>query len=618
MKKQKNLSPEELSTFAADYAAGTLSQGDPRIETVLAQARSLGAKFAAAAGREPRIVPFLLDHGAIAKEQLMDYYLKISWLEHRDVILQLKDFEAGKGRAAQAAAPGKTEAQLKAEWKTEKREDGALRLLSYKGAEEVVEVPEKIGKAPVRELGPFAFSPAQPRLKSERKPVLERIKQIRLPEGIDALGESCFEGCLGLRQIRLPRTLGAIPRRAFADCKALESIELPPQLLSLGFEAFRGCESLREIALPDSLTDFPQEKPTYGHTSSRAFADCRALARIRLPEGLRSLPADFLYGCKSLAKLRLPAGLEELGEDALVDCSGLKTLELPEGLRRIGAGALRGCGVKELRIPGSLEALSGTLLGSDLERLILAPERESSWAALGLETCGAASLKEFVVDPADPELMTRDGVLYTRDGKTLIKAPPLCSGEILVPDGVERISAYAFSSCKARRILLPESVKTLGASCFRYSEVGALLLPDGLEELPEGAFYGCRKLKSLSLPAMVKAIGASAFYECEALESIRIPGTVKRIGASAFSDCKKLREVILEDGVEEIAPGAFLRCTKLEKIVIPPSVRILEDGLQRWEAVFGQCKNLTIHGVPGSKAEEYAKAHFLWIKFRPI
>ena len=117
---------------------------------------------------------------------------------------------------------------------------------------------------------------------------------------------------------------------------------------------------------------------------------------------------------------------------------------------------------------------------------------------------------------------------------------------------------------------------------------------------------------------MAKAIGASAFYECEALESIRIPGAVKRIGASAFSDCKKLREVILEDGVEEIAPGAFLRCTKLEKIVIPPSVRILEDGLQRWEAVFGQCKNLTIHGVPGSKAEEYAKAHFLWIKFQPI
>ncbi len=453
MKKQKGLTIEELKLFAANYAAGQESARSESAAAVIAEIKADPKKFAEKAGQVPQIVPFLIDQRLIPKNQMMEYYMKISWLEHRDVILQLKDYESGKKRAgstqpaaaAEVEDTGKTEVQLKAEWKTEKREDGALRLLSYKGTDEVVEIPEKIGKAPVREIGPFAFSPAMPRLESDRKPVLERIRQITLPEGIDTLGESCFAGCLGLRQVSLPNGLGAIPKRAFADCRALESIELPGHLHSLGFEAFCGCETLREISLPDTLTDFPLESELYGRPASRAFV-----------------------------------------------------------------------------------------------------------------------------------------------------------------------------GCKAKRILLPESVRTLGAYCFQYSEISTLLLPDGLEELPKGAFYCCPRLKSLRLPAVAGAIGDIAFYECGALESIRIPGAVKRIGGAAFSDCKKLREVILEDGVEEIAPGAFLRCTKLEKIVIPPSVRILADGIQRWDKVFGQCRNLTIHGVPGSQAEEYARAHSLWIKFQPI
>lgn len=635
MKKQKGLTIEELKLFAANYAAGQESARSESAAAVIAEIKADPKKFAEKAGQVPQIVPFLIDQRLIPKNQMMEYYMKISWLEHRDVILQLKDYESGKKRAgstqpaaaAEVEDTGKTEVQLKAEWKTEKREDGALRLLSYKGTDEVVEIPEKIGKAPVREIGPFAFSPAMPRLKSDRKPVLERIRQITLPEGIDTLGESCFAGCLGLRQVSLPKGLGAIPKRAFADCRALESIELPGHLHSLGFEAFCGCETLREISLPDTLTDFPLESELYGRPASRAFVGCRALVRIRLPQSLRILPVKFLSGCESLAELPLPAGLEEIGQEALSGCAGLKTLELPRGLRRIGSGALQGCGVKELRIPGSLEALSrkGTygiqdvaLAGSNLERLILSPDRDRPYQALGLEACGIQSLKEFVVDPRDPELTVKGGILYTKDGKTLVKAPSLCSGEIIVPDGVERISAYAFQGCKAKRILLPESVRTLGAYCFQYSEISTLLLPDGLEELPKGAFYCCPRLKSLRLPAVAGAIGDNVFYECGALESIRIPGAVKRIGDAAFSDCKKLREVILEDGVEEIAPGAFLRCTKLEKIVIPPSVRILADGIQRWDKVFGQCRNLTIHGVPGSQAEEYARAHSLWIKFQPI
>ena len=658
MKKQKGLTIEELKLFAANYAAGQESAGSENSAAVIAEIKADPKKFAEKAGQVPEIVSFLLDQRLIPKDQMMEYYMKISWLEHRDVILQLKDYESGKKRtgstqpaaAAEVEDTGKTEAQLKAEWKTEKCEDGTLRLLSYKGTDEVVEVPRKIGKAAVSEIGAFAFSPAQPRLKSEQKPGRERIREIRIGEGVRALGESCFEACLGLRKVTLPKELKEIPKRAFAECRALETVELPESLKKLGFESFCSCEKLTEIRLPDSLLTFAAEKPgPYDKAVSRSFADCKNLRTITFPKTMKSFPAALLYGCSalesvtlpdtiktiersafshcaSLKMIELPNGMEQIKEDAFEFCTSLKELKLPESIKKLAASIFTGSALTELRLPPSLESLGekdsffgfrSALSGSQLVRLILPIRTLAQYEALQCGKINIPSLREFVLENTDGELAVKDGALYTADRKRLLKTPASCGKEFTVPAEVEQIDAEAFQYSQAKTVIMPDSVKRIGKACFYKSAVETVLLPADLESLPDMVFYSCVKLKKISIPVGVKEVGELAFYECEALEQITIPGNIGKIGKNAFSECKKLREVMIEEGVKEIGTGAFCRCRKLEKIVIPASVNIMKDGIQRWDALFYECKNLTIYGFTGSTAERYAKEHWV-IKFEAI
>lgn len=44
----------------------------------------------------------------------------------------------------------------------------------------------------------------------------------------------------------------------------------------------------------------------------------------------------------------------------------------------------------------------------------------------------------------------------------------------------------------------------------------------------------------------VTAIGAKAFYKCKALTKITIPAKVKKIGRQAFYGCKKLKKIIIK------------------------------------------------------------------------
>lgn len=59
-----------------------------------------------------------------------------------------------------------------------------------------------------------------------------------------------------------------------------------------------------------------------------------------------------------------------------------------------------------------------------------------------------------------------------------------------------------------------------------------------LEEIGEGAFKQCLKLKEVSLPASVKTIQAEAFYGCRSLISARVPCSAS-VDVSAFGDVHK-------------------------------------------------------------------------------
>ena len=69
--------------------------------------------------------------------------------------------------------------------------------------------------------------------------MLSGISHLQLPEGIDEIHGSTFEGCINLRSIAIPKGVTRIGGSAFRDCYKLEEIYLPEDVFVNG-RAFKG------------------------------------------------------------------------------------------------------------------------------------------------------------------------------------------------------------------------------------------------------------------------------------------------------------------------------------------------------------------------------------------
>jgi len=142
-------------------------------------------------------------------------------------------------------------------------------------------------------------------------------------------------------------------------------------------------------------------------------------------------------------------------------------------------------------------------------------------------------LTSFTVDESNETFCSIDGVLFTKDMKTLLFYPlakdltdskddngnDIKVSEYSIPDGVETIRTKAFYKCgKITKIVIPDSVKNI----------------------EEKVFFRCSALKELTLSQNVEFIGKDAFGFCSAISEINIPSTIKQIDEYAFYNCTSL------------------------------------------------------------------------------
>ncbi len=171
------------------------------------------------------------------------------------------------------------------------------------------------------------------------------------------------------------------------------------------------------------------------------------------------------------------------------------------------------------------------------------------------------AIESFSVDEENPAYCSVDGVLYTKDMKTLVCYPPAKAGDtFVVPDGVEKIENYAFRYSKLKKITLPNSVKTLGEGAFCFNAyLEEINLPDGLTEIPVACFMYTASLKNVNIPDAVTEIGDQAFMMALSLEEIRLPADIKSIGFYAFAGCIYLEKINIPEGAEGINGLTFVQ-----------------------------------------------------------
>lgn len=129
-----------------------------------------------------------------------------------------------------------------------------------------------------------------------------------------------------------------------------------------------------------------------------------------------------------------------------------------------------------------------------------------------------------------------------------------------------------FSSLYYNRVVIPNGVRKIGDDAFRQTSMKEVKLPDGLEIIESGAFNFCDRLKEIKFPNSLKKIGQEAYYGCKKIDSITVPEGVTKIEKNTFAFCENLDKVKLHENLKSIAPGAFQGCDCLGKLEIPNSV----------------------------------------------
>ena len=96
----------------------------------------------------------------------------------------------------------------------------------------------------------------------------------------------------------------------------------------------------------------------------------------------------------------------------------------------------------------------------------------------------------------------------------------------------------------------------MGEHAFAYcSSLQEITIPAGISDIGWGTFSGCESLGSngnVNIPNTVKRLGKYAFYGCRRLTSVTIPSSVTRIDDQAFSGCRGLTNVIIKGDAPQV------------------------------------------------------------------
>ncbi len=280
-------------------------------------------------------------------------------------------------------------------------------------------------------------------------------------------------------------------------------------------------------------------------SSSRGpwYSNRNSVKTVKISDGVTSIGSYAFYHCSSLTSVTIPDSVTSIGSQAFSVCSSLTSVTIPDSVTSIGSQAFYWCSI----------------------------------------------LKAIEVDENNSYYCDIDGVLFTKDKKTLVAYPAGGSTTYTIPDSVTSIGSRAFYWCSSlTSVTIPDSVTSIGSLAFYWcSSLTSVTIPDSVTSIGDGAFLRCSSLTSVTIPDSVTSIGSRAFYWCSSLTSVTIPDSVTSIGSLAFYWCSSLTSVTIPDSVTSIGDGAFSRCSSLTSVTIGDSVTSI--GYE----VFYDCSSLT-------------------------
>lgn len=337
---------------------------------------------------------------------------------------------------------------------------------------------------------------------------LQNAKECVIPEEIDGapvteIADSAFSECFLLEKLTVPDSVKIIGRQAFSACSVLKTIKLPTEIDKMGAGVFDGCPKLESVTIPKGITELPEA----------TFYECTGLSSVVLPEGLEIIGSESFYGCSSVSEIAFPESLTSIGDYAFQGCSSLKTVNFTENLVNLGGYIFQDC----------------------------------------------KSLTDISVPDSNEMFMDKDGVLFTKDGCTLVRYPEAREQDsFVIPEGCTQLANGCFVDAVYLRNIDLNNATVFGMDAFfRCTGLESIAVPEGTTDISAQMFAYCSSLKEVSLPSTLKTIGDYAFYTCAGLSEVTVPEGTEKLGAYSFFNCLELKTLRLPDSVKEIGDGAM-------------------------------------------------------------
>jgi hypothetical protein len=163
-------------------------------------------------------------------------------------------------------------------------------------------------------------------------------------------------------------------------------------------------------------------------------------------------------------------------------------------------------------------------------------------------------------------------LICLQPGSAVCSTAPDASGHVNVSNSLTEIESGAYYGCRElKSITIPSSVTSIQSQAFRDSGLTSLTIPNSVTSIGPSLCYGCENLTSVTIPNSVETLGERAFDSCTLLESLTIPNKVTSVGKRLCAECKSLTSLTISNNVTSIGYVAF-HGTGLTSVTIPNSV----------------------------------------------
>ena len=268
-------------------------------------------------------------------------------------------------------------------------------------------------------------------------------------------------------KVVIPESVSSVDTEFFTNFYSLEEIETGE-----GNADFKSVDGVLFDKKGETLLLYPCSKKDAEYTvpdkteriEEKAFYLNDEITIVTLPKSLRTIGKNAFSGCSSLSDARFGKGLKVI-EDRAFNGSPLQNVKIPASVTSIGAAAFTvGEGFGSVELPEKLESLGYHAFSCNYEETFTQDSiRIPARLVIKNQFLDGILFDNYEVDEKSENYAAVEGLLMSKDGRTLVSVPTLREGDLIIPEETLYIEYNALDGCdRITDIYLPDSILDLG------------------------------------------------------------------------------------------------------------------------------------------------------------